>query len=264
MWHQKNKKDRLPPRPEWQKATKRRRRRYILFIFIFFISLLIGFLVWQNKYLAIKEIKVTRSQSNPESDYLISEEAVKDRIQEQLGEKFLLFFHQNTYLSVQSQRIKTELLKDLRLRSLRIKQEWPNQLIVSFTERQPAVKFSILGDKDYYLDSDGRLIGPAINILRHLDLPTIYDKTELDWRDPELSETIKIALNLLQGNTELNGFIKLTAIEINQTVGVLQIVASTDEGWKAYFVPQEGIRGQISNIRLILLEGRLAKEQRGG
>jgi hypothetical protein len=263
MLHKKNEKYKLPPRPEWQKEERRRQRQYISSIVVFIFVLLIGFLIWQSRYSVIREIKVVRSQPGIDSDHLISETEVRHIVQNRFSDKFLLFFHHNTFLTVQSQKIKNSLLSDPRLRSVRIKKQWPGQLVIGFSEKQPAVKLSILGDKDYYLDSGGRLIAPVSDILRHSDLPTIYDKTESNWQDPETTQTLKIALNLLQGNSELNGFIKFTIIEINQDVGVLQIIAITDEGWKAYFAPQEGMEAQIDNLKLIL-ESRLAKEQREG
>ncbi|MGC9048834.1 MAG: cell division protein FtsQ/DivIB, partial [Patescibacteria group bacterium] len=214
----------------------------------------VGLLFWQNKYLVIKQIIIQRNnkQNNQDMDYLISEQEIYNLIKETMKEKFLFVFHRNTLLSLTKSKIKNKLLNDSRLKMIKLEKKWPAQLIVTFTENQPAAIISIRGDKDYYLSSTGQLIYPHSNILRHLDDPIIFDKTTLTWQNSLLAKTLKIALNLIQKEKPISDGIIFKTIEINTDQGIIGLKAISNEGWQAYFAPTEDINQQITNLEFIL------------
>jgi cell division septal protein FtsQ len=238
------------------KAEKRYKKQLILIIFLLIIASFISFLFWQQKYLTIEQIIIHRGNkqiNNQDENYLISEQEISDYIKKIMQKKFLFFFHQNTILSLTKSKIKKELLKDPRLQEIKIEKKWPKKIIVNFSEKQPAALISILGDKDYYLSSTGQLISPAVNILRHINLPLISDKTSLTWQDSRLIKSIDVALNLLQKKIQFNNKdINFQTAEIDTDQGVIRLKLRSNEGWQAFFLPTEDINQQIANLKFIL------------
>jgi len=237
------------------KAEKRYKKQLTLIIFLLIIASFISFLFWQQKYLTIEQIIIHRDNkqmNNQDENYLISEQEISDYIKKIMQKKFLFFFHQNTILSLTKSKIKKELLKDHRLQEIKIEKKWPKKLIVNFSEKQPAALISILGDKDYYLSSTGQLISPAVNILRHINLPLISDKTSLTWQDPRLIKSIDVALNLLQKIQFNNKDINFQTAEIDTDQGVIRLKLRSNEGWQAFFLPTEDINQQVANLKFVL------------
>lgn len=260
MWYRKNKKNKIIAHHYLPEAKKKYYNKLILFIFIFIISSLIGLLIYQNKYLTIKQIIINRDNNQFE---LISEQEIRKSIQELMSNRFLLFFRHNTLLTLRKGEAEKKLLSDSRIQSIKIIKKWPDKLIINFSEEQPSVRLSIFGDKDYFLNSSGQLISPIFDILRHLDKPIIIDKTTKKWQDQSLSETIKIVLNLFQHQTELQNFIEFKTAEITEDKGILELKIMTNEGWASYFVPEENIDQQIANLKFIL-ENQLPLDRRKG
>lgn len=256
MWHQKDKKNKLVAH---HCQIKPKKNYFYILLLILIIIFLISLFIYQSKYLVIKQIII-----NSDNEFLISKQEIQNYIQELMSNKFLLYFHQNTLLTLSNKKIKKKLLNDSRIEKVTIIKKIPDKLIINISETKPIIRLSIFGDKDYLLSSDGRLISVNLDILRRIDLPLISDKTKIKWQDPQLSKIIKIASELLQEQNILNDLIILKIAQIEEDEGILMLKIITNEGWAAYFVLQEDINRQISNLRLVLGNQLSNPEQRKG
>lgn len=234
---------------------------FLSFCLVFIFAATIGLLIWQSNHLLIKQISI--QQNYGQGDRLVSEQEIKDLIEKMMSERFLFVLRRNTLLTLNSGRVRRNLLNDPRIQSVQIQKKWPDQLAINIQEHAPVAILSIIGDKDYLLNSGGEPITAQFDILRHLDKPFIIDKTNLCWQGSQLSGAVKIALELLQDKSDLNDLIKFRFVEISLNQGNLELNSTTNEGWIAKFTAGDNIEKEIDNLKLVL-ENQLAGDKRKG
>jgi hypothetical protein len=222
----------------------------VLFFFLLVLAVFIYFIFFTDKFL-IKEVQVVYDGDAPK---LVKNEQIIKTINGYYQGNSLLshLFLRRNILFFNSSVVKRLILEDQRIDQVKIIKKIPNVLVIKISEVKPVARLIIFGGEDQWLLGNNQSVPfYAEDALVFGHLPIIYDKTSFSLKQNKMKLAFSNILDFINNKSDQVIF---PLIIIQEEAGVLKIIAQSEEGWQAFFIPDKNFSQQINNLNTVLRE----------
>ncbi len=217
---------------------------------IFALLLVAATIIWVlffSTLFTIKYIEIRGANLSPSLD-------IEAKVYAQTEEKRALFLQQNRLFVFSSEDLKTKLINDYSLQTLKVIKKLPSTLIIELQEKQAAAVW-LEAEQYYLLDADAKIISSStpeeigVPIIRNNGVPKIIER-KVDIDSSVISTASQIFINFP------SRFSWISVKELAVTNDARTLILASAKGPMIYFNTSESVEPQL--IRLdTLLQGEL-------
>jgi cell division septal protein FtsQ len=158
-------------------------------------------------------------------------------------------FSRNLF-TIGAARIETELpAADKRLRTVEVKRQWPNNVLLVVEERQPALAWKS-GEQTYVIDDSGVTMGSLSQI--GLTLPLVTDSTNLPVKAGDRlvpASFVKFCQDLIELVPKKTG-LQITGLRIHETTS--ELAAVTNRNFYIKFDTTRPADGEVADLQAVM------------
>ena len=224
-------------------------KRRMFFLWVLFLILALAYVMFFSPLFEIKEIKISGSRS-------ISNEEIRNSLDDFLFKKFLIFFNQNNLFLITNSDITEILANDFpRIFSIEINKDIFKKIIdLKIIERKELGIFCKIGEDCYYIDEEGVIFEKAPQTSGTLIL-VIKDSSE---KGLELGENVvgkEFMAELIDLRNYLSNQLGLKVLDFVINLDSLKdLRVGIHEGWYVLFDGSRDFKNQLEALGLVLEE----------
>lgn len=223
------------------------------FFFFLILGCLTVYAVFGPPFLQIKNIEII----NPEG---IPQEKIKEIVLQELNRRFLLFFQQNTFFALNTQKIRQEILKKFpEVKEVKINKQLQGELFLELNPRNPVALWCNTTDSQCFLIGEDRVLfrkdsqknlGAGLALIfseKHYQIgQEVLDESQMNnilvlYRELQENQKIIVASSTLTADNSL--------------------LVKTGEGWEIRLDLADDIKIALLKLKA-LLEKDISPEQR--